>query len=68
LEKLNPNATPRTVARAAVIYGAIAAVLVLIVRHFNPNWQQHMHWLVYVGLVLLGAGVGAVSEWQYGGD
>jgi len=66
LEKLNPKATPRTVVRTAFIYGALAAVLVLVVRHFIPNWQ-HMHWLAFVGLVLLGAGVGAICEWQQTG-
>ena len=67
LEKLNPKATPRTVVRTAFIYGALAAVLVLVVRHFIPNWQ-HMHWLAFVGLVLLGAGVGAICEWQQTGE
>ena len=63
LEKLNHNATRWTVARAAILYGAITAVLILVVRHFNPNWQ-HLHWLAFVGLVLGGAAVGAISEWQ----
>jgi hypothetical protein len=64
LEKLNPKATPWTVARSAMLYGAVAAVFILIVKRFNPSWQD-LHWLAFVGLVLLGAGVGAIHEWQW---
>ena len=63
LEKLNPKATPRTVIRAAMIYGTLGAIAGFLMRHLNHHWR-YLHWTTLVGLSLLAGGVGAVCEWQ----
>jgi hypothetical protein len=59
LEKLNPNATPRSMAwRAAIDAGLAAAFLLLVSR------SVHLPWSVVAALILLAGAFGLVREWQ----
>jgi hypothetical protein len=62
LEKLNPDATPRSMARRAVRNAAIAAASLLPARHYVRDFD--LPWLLFAMAVVLAAGVGVVLEWQ----
>jgi hypothetical protein len=64
LEKLNPNATPRS-----ILFKAIqgSAVMVAIFAFLKYKTGQSPSWLALVGCMAIGAFAGIVLEWQQSG-
>jgi hypothetical protein len=64
LAKLNPNATPGSMARRAAINCVVAAVLygAGAVLHFNPRFQPS--WIEFALFLAIAAFVAVVCEWQ----
>jgi hypothetical protein len=68
LDKTNPNATRASVIRSAIIGAVFGPILGLILYrhpHIRPLWA-----VLLPLLSVLGAGIGALEEWQCddGGD
>lgn len=63
LDKLNPKATWRSVARKAVISCLLAAGAWWLLRRLIPTWHPN-EWWAFVCWEVAAAIVGAVTEWQ----
>ena len=63
LEKLNPKATWRSVARKAIISCLLAAAAWWLLRRLIPTWHP-AEWWPFVCWEVAAAMVGAVTEWQ----
>ncbi len=67
LDKANPQATPETVRRAAMVFALIAGFCYLIACIGNPYLREHFVALFPLSIGLAAA-LGALVEWQVGPD
>jgi hypothetical protein len=67
LDKANPQATPQSVRRAAIVFAVIAAVGYLAACIWNPYLREHFV-ILFPLLIGVGAALGSLIEWQVGPD